>query len=50
MKTQQGIFCSKCVVAREVWHICREQLELNIEEPRYFDTIEEWWINKRLLL
>jgi hypothetical protein len=36
----------QCVVAREVWHICREQLEFNIEELRSFDTIEELWINE----
>jgi hypothetical protein len=33
-----------------VWHICREDLEFNFEEPRPSDTLEEWWITERCWL
>jgi hypothetical protein len=28
----------QCVVAREVWHICRELLDLSFEEPNRDST------------
>jgi hypothetical protein len=37
----------QCVTAREVWHICRQWLELDIEEPGRHDTLEAWWTRLR---
>jgi hypothetical protein len=37
----------QCVVTREVWHICRETLELTFEEPTQASTFEEWWLGER---
>jgi hypothetical protein len=31
----------QCVVTREVWHICREILELTFEEPNRASTFED---------
>jgi hypothetical protein len=35
------------VTAREVWHICRENFELDIEEPNYWSVLQEWWASER---
>jgi hypothetical protein len=40
----------QCVMAREVWHICRETLELNIEEPGLHNTNEDWWVREHARL
>jgi hypothetical protein len=40
----------QCVVTREVWHICRETLELTFEEPTQASTFEEWWLRERAKL
>jgi hypothetical protein len=37
----------QCVAAREVWHMCRERLEMNYEEPTRESTIQEWWTTER---
>jgi hypothetical protein len=37
----------QCVTAREVWHICRENFELNIEEPTPHSVFQDWWSNER---
>jgi hypothetical protein len=37
----------QCVVAREVWHICRHQLDLDFEEPTRTSTFEDWWTRER---
>jgi hypothetical protein len=36
----------QCVTAREVWHICREKFELNIEEPTPHSVFQDWWANE----
>jgi hypothetical protein len=36
----------QCVTAREVWHICRENFELDIEEPNYWSVLQEWWASE----
>jgi hypothetical protein len=36
----------QCVTTREVWHICREKFELNIEEPTPHSVFQDWWANE----
>jgi hypothetical protein len=40
----------QCVVAREVWHICRQRLDLNFEEPQRQSTLKSWWMAERRTL
>jgi hypothetical protein len=35
------------VTATEVWHICRENFELDIEERNYWSVLQEWWASER---
>jgi hypothetical protein len=37
----------QCVAAREVWHICRQKLDLHFEEPTKKSTFQEWWTTER---
>jgi hypothetical protein len=37
----------QCVVAREVWHICRQMLDLHFEEPVRTSSLREWWTTER---
>jgi hypothetical protein len=40
-------FLLQCVVARQVWHICRHQENLDFEDPSREDTLEAWWSRER---
>jgi hypothetical protein len=37
----------QCVAAREVWHICRQKLELDFVEPTRASFFQDWWTRER---
>ena len=37
----------QCVFAREVWHECLQELNLNVERPTMEDTLLDWWLQAR---
>jgi hypothetical protein len=37
----------QCVTTREVWHICRERFDLDIEESNHQSILQEWWTSER---
>jgi hypothetical protein len=45
-ETSQHIL-TQCVVAREVWHICRQKLDLHFEEPSRDSQFQAWWVSER---
>ncbi|KAM0821681.1 hypothetical protein ACQ4PT_072040 [Festuca glaucescens] len=37
----------QCVMAREVWYKCREELQLQFEIPDSDSNLQDWWLSER---